>query len=95
MTAFGPRPNCDLDEYWIGLENIHSLTASGALLKIDLERYNGQAGTVEYDDFVVGDRRSNYKLESVGNFRNDRTHDIGTCFTFWRRARLLSKKILV
>ena len=77
VSSYGPRPNCDLDEYWIGLENIHSLTSTGALLKIDLERYNGQSGTVEYDNFVVGDRRSNYQLKSVGTFRNDRTHDIG------------------
>jgi len=80
VSSYGPRPNCDLDEYWIGLENIHSLTSTGALLKIDLERYNGQSGTVEYDNFVVGDRRSNYQLKSVGTFRNDRNHDIGDSF---------------
>ena len=81
VSSYGPRPNCDLDEYWIGLENIHSLTSTGALLKIDLERYNGQSGTVEYDHFVVGDRRSNYQLKSVGTFRNDRNHDIGMLLT--------------
>ena len=81
VSSYGPRPNCDLDEYWMGLENIHSLTSTGALLKIDLERYNGQSGTVEYDNFVVGDRRSNYQLKSVGTFRNDRTHDIGMLLT--------------
>ena len=81
VSSYGPRPNCDLDEYWIGLENIHSLTSTGALLKIDLERYNGQSGTVEYDNFVVGDRRSNYQLKSVGTFRNDRNHDIGMLLT--------------
>ena len=81
VSSYGPRPNCDLDEYWMGLENIHSLTSTGALLKIDLERYNGQSGTVEYDNFVVGDRRSNYQLKSVGTFRNDRNHDVGMLLT--------------
>merc|ERR1719262_1277616 len=80
VSTFGPRPNCDLDEYWIGLENIHALTEHGARLKIDLQRYTQEYGTVHYDDFKVGSESSGYKLVSVGYFTNDRVIDVGDSF---------------
>jgi len=81
-SSMGPRPNCDLDEYWIGLDNIHGLMdrGEGVRMKVDLQRYNGEYGTVEYDNFLVGDAASNYQLKSVGNFKNDPNIDIGDSF---------------
>ena len=76
----GPRPNCNLDEYWIGLENIHQLTSTGSRLRIDLERFNKKNGRVQYENFNVGDSRSGYTLKSVGGFKNDGQEDVGDSF---------------
>ena len=80
IAPAGPRPNCDLEEYWIGLENIHTLTQGGVRMRIDLQRYTKESGSVEYDNFVVGAERDNYRLVSVGKFKNDPNIDIGDSF---------------
>ncbi|CAG5100497.1 Oidioi.mRNA.OKI2018_I69.XSR.g17026.t1.cds [Oikopleura dioica] len=78
----GPRPKqCNLQEYWIGLEYIHALTQDGYNnLRIDLERYDGQEGTVTYGNFDIGSEREQYRLNSLGEFSNDGNRDLGDAF---------------
>jgi hypothetical protein len=60
------------DEFWIGNENLHKLTASGdQLLQIDLESFDGDILSLQYRLFKVGDESSSYRLEigePVNNF---------------------------
>ncbi|CBY07773.1 unnamed protein product [Oikopleura dioica] len=78
----GPRPSqCNLKEYWIGLEYIHALTNAGFNnLRIDLERWNGEEGTVTYGNFDIASERDQYRLNSVGIFKNDGNRDLGDAF---------------
>jgi len=85
VSGRGPRPDamqCSLEEYWIGLDNIHALTngMNQNNLRVDLERYNGQVGTVSYDNFMIADESDNYRLNSLGQFLNDPTHNLGNAF---------------
>ncbi|CBY39359.1 unnamed protein product [Oikopleura dioica] len=64
---YGFSTNCNLKEYWIGLEYIHALTNAGFNnLRIDLERWNGEEGTVTYGNFDIASERDQYRLNSVG-----------------------------
>lgn len=79
----GPRPEaCELEEYWIGLDNIRALTSieKKNYLRIDLQRYNGQTASVSYDDFRIGSESQKYKLESMGLFLNDASINVGNSF---------------
>ncbi|KAK3545902.1 hypothetical protein QTP70_016587 [Hemibagrus guttatus] len=55
------------DEFWLGLENLHKITAQGRYeLRIDMR--NGQdAVYANYDRFSIGDSRSLYKLR-IGEY---------------------------
>jgi ficolin len=51
------------DEFWMGLEQMHRMTAnSDQSLRIDLESFEGERLTLEYQTFRVGDERSGYEL---------------------------------
>ncbi|XP_046708280.1 tenascin-R isoform X2 [Silurus meridionalis] len=55
------------DEFWLGLENLHKITAQGRYeLRIDMK--NGQETVyANYDRFSIGDSRSLYKLR-IGEY---------------------------
>ena len=56
------------DEFWLGNEKIHRLTASTpSSLRVDMEDRNRAKAYAKYDRFSVGDEKSQYKLE-VGSF---------------------------
>ena len=50
-------------EFWLGNDNIHSLTSAGGnVLRIDMESFNGETRHVEYDGFSIEDESTNYVL---------------------------------
>ncbi|XP_049606488.1 fibrinogen C domain-containing protein 1-like [Syngnathus scovelli] len=50
-------------EHWLGLQNIHALTASGAYqLRIDVTAFDGRNYYALYDDFSVGHEKDGYPL---------------------------------
>ncbi|XP_052677505.1 ryncolin-2-like [Crassostrea angulata] len=56
-------------EYWFGNDAIHDLTKAGNIkLRIDLEKFNGDKGYVQYTTFKVGSKSEKYKL-TVGGFK--------------------------
>ena len=55
-------------EFWLGLSNIHRLTANSTCtqLRIDLAEFSGTTRYAKYNTFAVGDSRSNYVLTATG-----------------------------
>ena len=50
-------------EFWLGNDNIHSLTSDGSyVLKIDLETFGGETAHAEYDGFSIDDESTYYAL---------------------------------
>ena len=50
-------------EFWLGNDNIHSLTNSGNyILRIDMEAFNGETSFAEYVGFSVDAESTNYTL---------------------------------
>ena len=50
-------------EFWLGNDNIHSLTSAGGnVLRIDMESFNGETKHAEYDGFSMEDESTNYVL---------------------------------
>ncbi|XP_025078920.1 ficolin-2-like [Pomacea canaliculata] len=50
-------------EFWLGLDHLHLLTASGPYeLRVDLEAFNGTRAFAAYSGFRIGDNGSNYTL---------------------------------
>ena len=55
-------------EFWLGLDNIHSLTIGGSnVVRFDMEAFDGEAfdgetAHGEYDGFYVEDESTNYTL---------------------------------
>nr|XP_015222055.1 PREDICTED: tenascin isoform X1 [Lepisosteus oculatus]XP_015222056.1 PREDICTED: tenascin isoform X1 [Lepisosteus oculatus] len=55
------------DEFWLGLSNLHKITASGQYeLRVDL-RDQGETAYAQYDKFSVSEPRSRYKVY-VGSY---------------------------
>ncbi|XP_056016416.1 ryncolin-1-like [Ostrea edulis] len=53
--------------YWIGNDVLHLLTKSGnQVLRVDLQRFNGQKAYAKYSKFSVGDESSKYRLTVSG-----------------------------
>ncbi|XP_056016820.1 uncharacterized protein LOC125676591 [Ostrea edulis] len=53
--------------YWIGNDALHLLTKSGNhVLRVDLQKFNGQKAYAKYSKFSVGDESSKYKLTVSG-----------------------------
>ena len=63
-NGFGNYSN----EFWLGLSQIHRLTASTARteLRVDLEDFSSNTGYAQYTDFGIGDASSNYTLTVAG-----------------------------
>ncbi|XP_056016350.1 microfibril-associated glycoprotein 4-like [Ostrea edulis] len=62
-TGFGNANH----NYWIGNDVLHLLTKSGNhVLRVDLQRYNGQKAYAKYSKFSVGDEHSKYRLTVSG-----------------------------
>ena len=53
-------------EFWLGLDKIHRLTKGHSRLWVDLEDFDNQTASAEYDSFGVGYEQSKYKLERLG-----------------------------
>ncbi|XP_036382680.1 tenascin-like isoform X2 [Megalops cyprinoides] len=54
------------DEFWLGLSNLHKITASGQYeLRVDL-RDKGETAYAHYDKFSVSEPRSRYKVHVGG-----------------------------
>ena len=50
-------------EFWLGNDNIHSLTSAGSnVLRIDMEAFDGATRHAEYDGFSIDDESTNYAL---------------------------------
>lgn len=63
-NGFGDRSN----ELWLGLAQVHRLTASTARteLRVDLEDFSSNTRYAQYTDFEIGDASSNYTLTVAG-----------------------------
>ncbi|XP_056001370.1 microfibril-associated glycoprotein 4-like [Ostrea edulis] len=74
-------------EYWLGNNAMHDLTKSGKMkLRIDMKRFNGDQGFVQYSTFVVGSRSDKYKLKVAGfrgsvGIKDSFTHHNGMKFS--------------
>ena len=54
-------------EYWLGLNNIHRLTASaGQLLRVDLEDFQSSTAFAQYTTFTVANAIDKYRLLASG-----------------------------
>ena len=60
-----------MGEYWLGLDKIHRLSASGEnTLRVDLESFENETAYAVYKSFYVGSESSGYILnvsEYTGN----------------------------
>ena len=56
------------DEFWLGNDNIHRLTAAGnTVLRVELEDWNNNSRYAEYGVFKVDDESNKYRL-TVGSY---------------------------
>ena len=64
-NGFGDLSN----EFWLGLAQMHRLTASTARteLRVDLEDASSNTGYAQYADFGIGDASSNYVITVAGH----------------------------
>ena len=53
-------------EFWLGLHNIHRLTASSTKLRVDLADFDGNVRYAKYNTFRVGDSDSKFRLTVSG-----------------------------
>ena len=56
------------NEFWLGLAQMHRLTASTARteLRVDLEDFSSDTRYAQYTDFGIGDASSNYVITVAG-----------------------------
>ncbi|XP_044189678.1 tenascin isoform X5 [Thunnus albacares] len=55
------------DEFWLGLSNLHKITASGHYeLRVDM-RDSGESAFAQYDKFTIAEPRTRYKI-SIGAY---------------------------
>ena len=51
-------------EYWLGLDKIHRLSASGQnVLRVDLETFENETAYAVYTSFTIGDEGEAYNLK--------------------------------
>ena len=53
-------------EFWLGLGNIHRLTAGATELRMDLADFNGNMRFAKYSTFSIGDDHSKFRLTVSG-----------------------------
>jgi len=64
INGFGRKDS----EYWLGLDNIHTLTRNGDYeLKVNVEDWEGVKKHALYSTFIVGSRESDYTL-TIGGY---------------------------
>ncbi|XP_078329258.1 fibrinogen-like protein A isoform X3 [Crassostrea virginica] len=75
------------NNYWIGNDMIHLLTKNKTqVLRVELERFNGEKGYADYSTFIVGDELSKYKLTVSrynGNIGDNLSYHNGSMFSTW------------
>ncbi|XP_069138826.1 microfibril-associated glycoprotein 4-like [Argopecten irradians] len=49
-------------EFWIGNDNLHILTTTPRILRVELEAWEGDTGYAQYSTFQVADESQNYRL---------------------------------
>ena len=50
-------------EFWLGNDNIHSLTSDGNnVFRVDLQTFGGETAHAEYDGFSIDDESTHYAL---------------------------------
>ncbi|XP_033761548.1 angiopoietin-4-like [Pecten maximus] len=59
-----------LGNFWIGNDNLHLLTNSSVILRVELEAWSGVKGHAQYSRFQVANENQNYRL-SVQGFSGD------------------------
>ncbi|XP_069138636.1 ficolin-3-like [Argopecten irradians] len=76
-------------EFWIGNDNLHLLTTTPRILRVELEAWEGDTGYAQYYTFQVADESQNYRLlvqGFSGNLSYDAlSHHSGATFTTYDR----------
>ena len=52
--------------FWLGLQNLHELTARPATLRVELEDFEGNKRYAEYEQFSISGEENGYKLNISG-----------------------------
>ncbi|XP_069103078.1 ficolin-2-like [Argopecten irradians] len=60
--------------FWAGRDNIHLLTQTGSILRIQLMSWYNDTGYAQYSNFSVGDESSKYRL-SISGFSGNVLYD--------------------
>ncbi|XP_069137157.1 angiopoietin-related protein 7-like [Argopecten irradians] len=60
-------------DFWIGNDNLHLLTKTPKILRVELEGWDGRSASVQYSEFQVANEDQKYKL-LVQGFSGD-IHD--------------------
>ncbi|XP_033757660.1 angiopoietin-related protein 7-like [Pecten maximus] len=63
-----------LGNFWIGNDNLHVLTSTPRILRVELEGWDGTKGYAEYSTFQVANEDQNYRL-SVQGFSGNISYD--------------------
>ncbi|XP_069136892.1 ficolin-2-like [Argopecten irradians] len=76
-------------EFWIGNDNLHLLTTTPRILRVELEAWEGETGYSQYSTFQVADETQNYEL-LVQGFSGNVSYDAmsphsGAAFTTYDR----------
>ena len=56
--------------FWLGLQNLHELTARPATLRVELEDFEGNKRYAEYEQFSISGEENGYKL-NISGFSGD------------------------
>ncbi|OQR66601.1 fibroleukin-like [Tropilaelaps mercedesae] len=67
-----------LEEFYFGNENIHKLTESARMLRVELESFGGDKMTLDYENFTVAEEGDNYRMR-VGRYLGNNTR-VGNAF---------------
>jgi len=62
-------------EFWIGNTNLHHLTQNGAVIRIELEDWEGETRYAQYTQFMVNDETNKYRMTVTG-YTGDAGNDL-------------------